>query len=75
MRTEVRTRQELVSAILNNADTIHIAETRLAAELLSKPKKDGFISYVMRMNGYKQTCTRALGVFDVSLIQVKEQAS
>jgi len=75
MSTEVRTRQELISAILNNAGAIHIAETRLAANLLAQPKKDGLISYVMRMNGYRQTCARALGVFDVSLIKAMQQAS
>jgi hypothetical protein len=75
MITEVRTRQELASAILNNAETIHIAETRLAAHVLSRSKTPGFVSYVLRMNGYKQTCARALGVFDVSLIKVPQQAS
>jgi len=75
MRTEVRTRQELASAILNNAETIHIAETRLAAHLLSRSKKPGFVSYVQLMNGYRQTCARALGVFDVCLIKITKQTS
>lgn len=74
MSTEVTTRQELIHAILNNADTIHIAEAGLAAHLLSRSKKPGFVSYALRMNGYKQTCTRALGVFDVSLTKEPQQA-
>jgi len=75
MRTEVKTRQELIHAILNSANSIHIAEAGLAAHLLSRSKKPGFVSYVLRMNGYKQTCARALGAFDVSLIKVTQQAS
>ncbi len=75
METEVTTRQELINAILNKADTIHIAEAGLAAHLLSRSKKPGFVSYVLRMNGYRQKCTQALGVFDVSLIKAAEQAT
>ncbi|MBN2108969.1 MAG: hypothetical protein JW832_16200 [Deltaproteobacteria bacterium] len=75
MRTEVTTKQELINAILNNVGTIHIAEAGLAADLLSRQKKNGCISYAMRMNGYRQNCKRALGVFDVSLVKAAQQAT
>jgi hypothetical protein len=70
MCTEVRTRQELTTAIINNAAKIHVADVRLAAHLLARPKKQGFFSYAQLINGYRLICAKALGVFDVSLIKM-----
>ncbi len=69
MRTDVTTKQELATAILNNVSKIHVADAKLAVNIITGHHKHGFVSYAMRMNGYKVNTLRFFGVIDVSLIK------
>ena len=53
MRTEVTTKQELDTAIIQNASKIHVADAKPEVHIVIGHHKHGFVSYAMRVNGYK----------------------
>lgn len=69
MRTAVTTKQELATAIIQNASKIHVADAKLAVNIMTGHHKHGFVSYAMRVNGYKMNTLRFFGVIDVTLIK------
>jgi len=71
MITQVKTNQDLMRAILQNTNEIHVCDDRLALEMIMHPKKNRFTFYAMLVNGYKLRKVQSLGKFDVTL--VKEQ--
>jgi len=71
MITQVKTKQDLIEAIMHKADEIHVCDDKLALRMITLPKKNRFVFYAMFVNGYKMRKVQALGKFDVTL--VKEQ--
>jgi hypothetical protein len=71
MITQAKTKQDLITAIMQKADEIHVCDDKLALRMITLPKKCRFIFYAMLANGYKLRKVQALGKFDVTL--VKEQ--
>jgi hypothetical protein len=69
MTTEVRTKQELATAILSQVDEIHVASDKLALGIMTQPQKHRFVFYAMHVNGYKLNTLRCLGMFDIRLIK------
>jgi hypothetical protein len=71
MITQVKTKQDLMRAIMQKADEIHVCDDTLALGMITRPKKNRFTFYAMLVNGYKLRKVQSLGKFDVTL--VKEQ--
>ena len=69
MRTDGTTKQELATAIIKNVSKIHVADAKLAVNIITGHHKHGFVSYGMRVNGYKMNALRFFGVIDVPLIK------
>jgi len=71
MITQVKTKQDLIRAIMQKADEIHVCDDKLAQRMITLPKKNRFVFYAMLVNGYKLRKVQTMGKFDVTL--VKEQ--
>ena len=66
---EVTTKEELRTAILNNNDDIHIASEKLAAGIMTRPRKFKSIIYAVYANRYRLIKTKLYGAFDVKLVK------
>ena len=69
MVTQVKTKQDLIRAIMQNADEIHVCDDKLALGMITRPKKNRFAFYAMLVNGYKLRKVQSLGKFDVTLVK------
>jgi hypothetical protein len=63
MVTQVKTKQDLIRAILQNADEIHVCDDKLALGMITRPKKNRFAFYAMLVKA------QSLGKFDVTLVK------
>jgi len=66
---DVKTRPELIKALMQKAPEIHIADQNFTLQLLKRLRKDRCILFATCVQGYKMRMVKCLGLFDISFIR------